>query len=88
MEIKNQKFDVKLAPEQDETKIGLMRLKFKFVPSAGDAQPLAQEEPPKALEPPKEEAPAKMEVPLEEAKAPEVEEPVAEDGEAEQPPEE
>lgn len=87
MEIKNQKFDVKLAPEQDETKIGLMRLKFKFVPSNGEVLQGAQEEPPKAVEPPKEEAPAKTEVPLlEEAKAPEVEE--AEEKEPEKPPEE
>lgn len=85
MEIKNQKFVVKLAPEQDETKIGLMRLKFKFVPTNGEVLPGAQEEPPKAVEPPKEEAPAKTAL-LEEAKAPEVEE--AEEKELEQPTEE
>lgn len=78
MEIKNQKFDLKLAPEQEEAKVGLMRLKFKFVPAAGEAQPAAQEDPPKVPEPPKEEPPAKMEEPVllpTKPEAPKVEEP-------------
>ena len=61
MEIKNQRFDIKVAPSGqplDETKKGLMTLKIKFVPSApAEAAPAKVEEAPKEVpkEAPKEE---------------------------------